>query len=600
MRRVWHFGRRLELRARIGMRPRRGSATMILRSASPIAMRKVIQPAGSSQLPPLPLLNSEGAWAQLAARDPQAQFFYGVVSTGIFCRPACASRLPLRSNVRFFASAAEAEAAGFRPCKRCRPADGGFLDKSRAATDRVRRHIEKNLDRRVRLEDLARVARMSQFTVQRLFKRAMGVSPLQYQRALRASRLRDALKQESTVICAIYSAGFSSSSRAYEGAQLGMTPARFAQGGKGEVIGFTSAKTPFGWMAVGATVRGLCWLALARTRGEAEATLRAEFPQAILQRDPSMEEIVQVALDEVYKTGDGRPARTPLDLCGTAFQLRVWQALRKIPRGETRSYSQLAVELGDPKATRAVARACATNRVAILVPCHRVVGADGSLTGYRWGVERKRQLLKAERENRIQVKSYKGAKANAMQILHFNTSADFRDWLEKNHTESEGIWLRIFKKDSRKKSLTYTEALDEALCYGWIDGQKKPYDEMSWLQKFTPRRPKSAWSKINTQRGERLIEKGTMTPAGMKAIAAAKADGRWESAYPSPRSAAPPEYFLRELSKNEKAEAFFRTLNKANVFSIVYRLETAKKPETREKRMKTILAMMEQGKAFHP
>ena len=187
-----------------------------------------------------------------------------------------------------------------------------------------------------------------------------------------------------------------------------------------------------------------------------------------------------------------------------------------------------------------------------------------------------------------------------MQTLHFKTSADFRHWLEKNHLESDGLWLRIFKKDSHEISLSYAEALDQALCYGWIDGQKKPFDKLSWLQKFTPRRPKSGWSKINTQHVERLIKAGIMTPAGMEAVEAAKADGRWETAYTSSRSAAPPEDFLKELSKNKKAEAFFKTLNKANVYSIVYRLETAKKPETREKRMKTILAMMEQGKAFHP
>ena len=187
-----------------------------------------------------------------------------------------------------------------------------------------------------------------------------------------------------------------------------------------------------------------------------------------------------------------------------------------------------------------------------------------------------------------------------MQTLHFKTSADFRHWLEKKHTESGGIWLRIFKKDSHEISLTYAEALDQALCYGWIDGQKKPFDKLSWLQRFTPRRPKSGWSKINTQHVERLIKAGTMTPAGMEAVEAAKADGRWETAYTSSRSAAPPEDFLKELSKNKKAEAFFKALNKANVYSIVYRLETAKKPETREKRMKTILAMLEQGKALHP
>ena len=187
-----------------------------------------------------------------------------------------------------------------------------------------------------------------------------------------------------------------------------------------------------------------------------------------------------------------------------------------------------------------------------------------------------------------------------MQILHFKTSADFRRWLAKNHAGSKGLWLRILKKGAGKKSLTYAEALDEALCYGWIDGQKKPFDELSWLQKFTPRRSKSGWSKLNTRHVGRLTRAGAMTPAGRKAVEAAKADGRWEAAYASPKNASPPEDFLKELAKNKKAKAFFETLNKANIYSIVYRLQTAKKPETRERRMKLILAMMEQGKAFHP
>jgi AraC family transcriptional regulator of adaptative response/methylated-DNA-[protein]-cysteine methyltransferase len=219
---------------------------------------------------------------------------------------------------------------------------------------------------------------------------------LQYQRALRAGRLRYELKQGGTVTEAIYEAGFGSSSRAYEGSALGMTPARFAQGGSGERISFTTARSQFGWLVVGATPRGLCWLALGATSAEAEGSLREEFPLATLKRDPALAGLVNAALDAVVGVAENVQLELPLDLRGTAFQLRVWQALRAIPRGETRSYSQLAQELGDPKATRAVARACATNRVALVVPCHRVVGASGSLTGYRWGVERKRQLLEAE------------------------------------------------------------------------------------------------------------------------------------------------------------------------------------------------------------
>ncbi|HUD56470.1 MAG TPA: methylated-DNA--[protein]-cysteine S-methyltransferase [Terracidiphilus sp.] len=343
---------------------------------------------------PPQILDPETAWQSLTRRDPAATFFYAVATTGVFCRPSCKSRLPLRSNVRFFASAQEAQTAGFRPCKRCRP-----TTESSNPLDKVRTYLERNADRPIHLEQLGRIAGLSPFTVQRLFKREMGVSPLQYQKALRAGSLRSALRRGTTVTDAIYEAGFGSSSRAYEGAQLGMTPARFAQGGKGEHIGWSAARTPFGWMIVGATERGLCWLSLASTRVEAEGSLRAEFPAAELRRNPSLSRLVDAALASVREGDDlvaGRSRIDSLDLRGTVFQLRVWQALRQIPRGETRSYSELAREMGDPKATRAVARACAMNRVALLVPCHRIVGASGSLTGYRWGVERKRQILAAE------------------------------------------------------------------------------------------------------------------------------------------------------------------------------------------------------------
>jgi AraC family transcriptional regulator, regulatory protein of adaptative response / methylated-DNA-[protein]-cysteine methyltransferase len=375
-------------------------------------------PPRNSPAPAVSTVDPEIAWKQLVARDRNARFVYGVTTTGVFCRSGCASRRPLRKNVRFFQTVVEAQAAGFRACKRCgaaATAPGAIAWSS--PLDEIRAYIEKNLDRPVLLKELGRVAGLSLFTVQRLFKREMGVSPLQYQRAMRAGRLRGALKRGESVTDAIYTAGFGSSSRAYEGNQLGMTPARFAQGGKGEHISFTTARTPFGWVIVGATPRGLCWLSLGSTSAEAEASLRAEFPAATLRRDRSLSRLVDAALESVREGNDlARRAGGPdapdlhegnhlagrvggpdnLDLRGTVFQLRVWQALRQIPRGETRSYSQLAREMGDPKSTRAVARACATNRVALLVPCHRVVGADGSLTGYRWGLERKRQLLKAE------------------------------------------------------------------------------------------------------------------------------------------------------------------------------------------------------------
>lgn len=342
-------------------------------------------------------IDVESAWQQLCQRDRSGQFFYAVTTTGVFCRPECKSRRPLRQNVRFFSTVIDAQSAGFRACKRCKPLSAA----STGPLDRIRRHLESNLDRAVPLAELGRVAGMSPFTIQRAFKQEMGVSPLQYQRSLRATRLRDALKQQNRVTDAIYDAGFGSSSRAYEGAQLGMTPARFAQGGKGEQIRWCSARSPFGWIIVGSTDRGLCWLSLGSTREQAESSLREEFPAAELRRDTSLSEMVELALASVREGSDLTKQGAlggGLDLRGTVFQLRVWQALRQIPRGETRSYSELAREMGEPNATRAVARACATNRVALIVPCHRVVGANGSLTGYRWGVDRKRELLAAERE----------------------------------------------------------------------------------------------------------------------------------------------------------------------------------------------------------
>jgi uncharacterized protein YdeI (YjbR/CyaY-like superfamily) len=185
------------------------------------------------------------------------------------------------------------------------------------------------------------------------------------------------------------------------------------------------------------------------------------------------------------------------------------------------------------------------------------------------------------------------------EILSFRSSSDFRKWLAANHRKSDGIWLRIFKKDSGEVSITYGEALDEALCFGWIDGQKQRHDDNSWLQRFTRRRPKSGWSRINTQHAQRLIQADRMKPAGQAEIDAAKKDGRWTAAYDSPSNATFPEDFLAALHRNRKAEAFFETLNKANRYAIAYRLQTAKKPETKRKRMEMILAMLARGEAFH-
>jgi len=343
-----------------------------------------------------PVLDADQAWQQLQVRDRNAAFLYAVTTTGVFCRPGCGSRMPLRSNTRFFTTAVEARAAGFRPCQRCKPE----TPEQASPVARMCAYLERNIDHPVRLAVLGKLTGMSPFTAQRLFKKEMSVSPAQYQRALRASALRSQLKEgNGDVTTAIYEAGYGSSSRAYEAAPLGMTPGRFLAGGRGETIRFATAnlKNPsLGWIVVASTNRGICWLALADSQNAAEASLRAEFPAAEIAPDSALQETIAAVLKRVAGGNEKLASDLPLDLRGTAFQLRVWKALQEIPAGQTRTYSELAAEMGIPSSTRAVARACATNRVSVLVPCHRVVGASGSLTGYRWGVERKRQLLKNE------------------------------------------------------------------------------------------------------------------------------------------------------------------------------------------------------------
>jgi len=339
----------------------------------------------------------EDAWEQLQARNAEAKFFYGVTTTGVFCRPGCASRMPLRLNARFFRTVEEAQASGFRACQRCRPEEA--VGPSPVA--RMCAHLAAYLDRPVTLAELGRRVKMSPFSAQRLFKREMGATPAQYQRTLRANGLREQLQQGATVTEAIYEAGYGSSSRVYEQAPLGMTPGRFLAGGRGERMRFGVAEAAdLGWMIVGATERGVCWLAIADTAAEAEASLRTEFPAAEIAADPELEKTVRGIIEGLQGSpASAKSDKLPLDLRGTAFQLRVWSALQAIPAGETKTYSQLAAEMGMPKSTRAVARACATNRVSVLVPCHRVVGVSGSLTGYRWGVERKRELLAGEKRS---------------------------------------------------------------------------------------------------------------------------------------------------------------------------------------------------------
>jgi AraC family transcriptional regulator of adaptative response/methylated-DNA-[protein]-cysteine methyltransferase len=337
-------------------------------------------------------LNPTQAWRQVLARDASASFVYAVASTGIFCRPSCPSRRPAEANVSFFPDPAGALAAGYRACKRCAPL--GVLRESAVVT-RVCRYLAGHRDRAVTLADLARVAKSSPFTIQRKFTRVLGISPREYQAQLRAADMRRSLSAPgASVTGAIYQAGYSSSSRFYEqaAADLGMSPTRFRDGGANETIRFATAPCALGLLLVAATERGVCTVMLGDKPGALELLLRQQFPSAKIFPDATgMAEQVSgilAAMTDHPAAGD-----LPLDLRATAFQARVWQALRQIPRGETRSYADLARSLGQPKAVRAVARACASSPVAIAVPCHRVIGSDGGLTGYRWGIERKKALL---------------------------------------------------------------------------------------------------------------------------------------------------------------------------------------------------------------
>jgi AraC family transcriptional regulator of adaptative response/methylated-DNA-[protein]-cysteine methyltransferase len=341
-------------------------------------------------------LNPAQAWQQVLARDASASFVYAVASTGIFCRPSCPSRRPAEANVRFFSEAAGALAAGYRACKRCAPL--GELHEA-ATVARLCRYLALHRERTVTLADLAKVARSSPFTVQRKFTRVLGLSPRAYQAQLRATQMRKSLSAPGTRVTeAIYEAGYGSSSRFYEQAaeDLGMSPTRFRDQGANETIRFAMAPCQLGLLLVAATERGVCSVMLGDDPGKLELQLRQQFRAANVGLDATgLEQHVAAIIAAI--TDHPAAIDLPLDLRATAFQARVWQALRQIPRGQTRSYAELAQAIGQPTAVRAVARACATNPVAIAVPCHRVIGSDGSLTGYRWGIERKKKLLALER-----------------------------------------------------------------------------------------------------------------------------------------------------------------------------------------------------------
>jgi AraC family transcriptional regulator of adaptative response/methylated-DNA-[protein]-cysteine methyltransferase len=338
----------------------------------------------------------EQAWKMVEARSATADslFVYAVETTGIYCRPTCPSRRPLRKSVQFFATSDLAERAGFRACKRCRPSEE---HPQRRLLTTACNFIDAHLDETVKLDALGKVLGMSSFHAQRLFKKTLGITPRQYQHARRMERFREQLLTKGSVTDAVYGAGFSSSSRVYERAteDMGMTPTKFRDGGKGMSIRYGVGDSPLGKMLVGMTDHGICAVAFGELEYELADDLQARYSGAKLVRDDAG---LGSTLRHVLSQMTEHPATQdlPLDVRATAFQLRVWQALKKIPRGETRSYAEVAREIGQPTAVRAVARACSMNPVAVVIPCHRVVGSDGKLTGYRWGVERKKKLLDAE------------------------------------------------------------------------------------------------------------------------------------------------------------------------------------------------------------
>jgi AraC family transcriptional regulator of adaptative response/methylated-DNA-[protein]-cysteine methyltransferase len=342
------------------------------------------------------------AWQQVLARDSAAdgQFVYAVKSTGVYCKPSCPSRRPERKNVSFFPSPELAEAAGFRACLRCEPDRAeAKADPQAEAIARAAEFLSNHAGERTKLDELAAAAGLGKFALQRGFKRVLGVTPGEFARAQRKERFRDKVRSPRlSVTDAMYEAGFGSPSRLYEGvdATLGMSPTAMKAGGAGETVRYAMAQSPLGRVLVAATERGLCAVLFADRDGEAAAELRERFPQAVLRRDDAgLAEAVGFVMGRLSETSTA--AALPFHVRATAFQQRVWQALLAIPRGETRTYAEIAEAVGSPAAVRAVGTACGANPLAVVVPCHRVVGADGRLTGYRWGVERKRALLAMER-----------------------------------------------------------------------------------------------------------------------------------------------------------------------------------------------------------
>ncbi len=346
--------------------------------------------------PSIPATDDE-RWTAVSRRDKASDgaFFYSVRTTGVFCRPSCAARLPRRENVAFHATVADAERAGFRPCKRCRPDQAPQSERHAAIVTQACRVIEQ-AEEPPRLNELASAAGLSRFHFHRVFKAHTGVTPKAYADAHRAGRVRDELSDGASVTSSIYAAGFNSSGRFYASSseRLGMTPSQFRGGGQGTQVRFAVGECSLGSILVAASDKGIVAIQFGEDPNALLHDLQERFPKArLVGGDQDFERTVAIVVGALERPAD---VKLPLDVRGTAFQQRVWQALREIPRGSTASYAEIATRIGQPRAVRAVARACASNEIALAIPCHRVVRTDGSISGYRWGVERKRTLLERE------------------------------------------------------------------------------------------------------------------------------------------------------------------------------------------------------------
>jgi AraC family transcriptional regulator of adaptative response/methylated-DNA-[protein]-cysteine methyltransferase len=342
---------------------------------------------------------NDSRWEALLSRDPEsaADFYYGVRTTGVYCRPTCPSRRPRRDNVEFFATHDDAEQAGFRPCKRCKPEQAALPERHAAMVAEACRLIETS-EQAPDLKTLARKVGLSAYHFHRVFKAATGLTPKAYATAHRTRRVRNELGNSNTVTDAIYNSGYNSNARFYESAgdMLGMTPGAFRAGGAETEIRFAVGECSLGSILVAKSALGVCAILLGDDPDALARDLQDQFPNANLSGgDAQFEELVARIVGFVEAPGLGLDL--PLDVRGTAFQQRVWQALRSIPAGATASYSEIAKRIGSPGAARAVAQACASNRLAVAIPCHRVVRNDGAISGYRWGVERKRDLLEREK-----------------------------------------------------------------------------------------------------------------------------------------------------------------------------------------------------------